>query len=417
MKHTLQVFVYELRRNLRRKGYLFTTFGLPLLGMIGMWVVTTLVGSSAISTTQVAGLMGSVQPQSLTAAGIVDQSGLITTIPADQRGTFRQFPDADSARAALEAGEIQTYFVFPDDYLDSGDVVQVLPSLNLSSVTDSEIFEVATYNLTRGVDPLIAQRMITPAEVRVVNVSSPTPESTFDTRFLVVYVFALVLLISLFLTNGYLMQSVIEEKESRLIEILLASVRPMQLLGGKILALGLLGLFQLLVWVGVLTTVSRLFAGEANNPALGVLALLANLTFPTEILPLLLIYFVLAYVMFAALYAAVGALSSSMREGPQYAVIFTLPAVAPLWFLSLFAADPNGTVPLVMSFIPITAPLAMTSRLVATDVPAWQIALSLALLALGALGAMWFSSRLFRVQTLLAGQFPRLKDLPGLLRG
>jgi ABC-2 type transport system permease protein len=121
--------------------------------------------------------------------------------------------------------------------------------------------------------------------------------------------------------------------------------------------------------------------------------------------------------MFAALYAAVGALSSSMREGPQYAVIFTLPAVAPLWFLSLFAADPNGTVPLVMSFIPITAPLAMTSRLVATDVPAWQIALSLALLALGALGAMWFSSRLFRVQTLLAGQFPRLKDLPGLLRG
>ena len=125
----------------------------------------------------------------------------------------------------------------------------------------------------------------------------------------------------------------------------------------------------------------------------------------------------LAYFLFAGLYSIVGALANSLREGPQYAVIFTLPAVLPLYFLSLFATAPDGPIPTILSLIPITAPIAMAQRLVISNVPVWQVLLSLALLGLTAVGVMWVAGRIFRVQVLLAGQMPKLKDLPRLLRG
>jgi ABC-2 type transport system permease protein len=113
----------------------------------------------------------------------------------------------------------------------------------------------------------------------------------------------------------------------------------------------------------------------------------------------------------------VGAISNSAREGPQYAVVFTLPAVIPLYFISVFLTAPDAGLPVVLSLFPITAPIAMVMRLLITTVPAWQIILSLALLALTIFGMMWLAGRLFRVQTLLAGQTPKLRDLARIVRG
>ena len=157
--------------------------------------------------------------------------------------------------------------------------------------------------------------------------------------FIVVYVFAIALMLGLFTTNGYLMQSVIEEKETRLIEILISTVRPVQLLAGKILALGLIGLLQIVVWIGGIypdRQVGGRRGARSDGQRAGDHRQHSN---PVDILPTLLLYFVLAYFLFAGLYSIVGALSNSLREGPQYAVIFTLPAVLPLYFLSLFTPD------------------------------------------------------------------------------
>jgi ABC-2 type transport system permease protein len=213
------------------------------------------------------------------------------------------------------------------------------------------------------------------------------------------------------------MQSVIEEKETRLIEILISTMRPMQLLAGKIMAMGLLGLVQMIVWVGGIYMVVRLIGGENAMTTFDMMAAIADIQLPLDILPLLLVYYILAYLLFASLYAIIGAISNSMREGPQYAVIFTIPAVIPLYFLSIFATNPNAPLPTILSLIPITAPLAMTQRLVITEVPSWQIALSLGLLLLSVVFTMWAAGRVFRVQTLLAGQVPKLRDLPKLIRG
>ncbi|MEP7291719.1 MAG: ABC transporter permease, partial [Chloroflexota bacterium] len=235
--------------------------------------------------------------------------------------------------------------------------------------------------------------------------------------FVLVYVFALVLIFSLFTTSGYLMQSVIEEKETRLIEILISTVRPSQLLAGKILAMGIVGMVQVIVWMaGIFVLVQLASSGGAGQIA-GALATIANIQIPVNILPVLLLYFVLAYFMFAGLFSIVGALSNSLREGPQYAVLFTLPAALPMYFISLIASTPEGPIPTVLSIFPLTAPIAMAARLSISIVPFWQLALSLGLLALAALGAIWLAGRAFRVQTLLAGQLPKLRDIPRLLRG
>ncbi len=417
MTNLLKIFTYELKRNIRRMGYLFGTFGVPIIGFILVFVITNISGGSMNTMNTIATAIEELSIQGSGVVGIVDLSGIMT-IPDDLAEQMRLYPDGDTAKAALLDGEVETVYIFAEDYLETGEVTQVLPSLSLNNINTAPPHALAMANLAGEVEPGVFARLLNPSQVTTVNLALNEPQdSSVDTTFVIVYVFALALIMSLFVTNGYLMQSVIEEKESRLIEILLASVRPIELLGGKILAMGLLGILQLVVWIGALVLLPRIFGGSDAANTAGMLAALLNIQVPTDILPLIAVYFVLAYVMFGAFFAAIGALSNSMREGPQYAVLFTLPAVAPLWFLAVFVAQPDSTLAVILSMFPLTSPIAMTVRLVVSPVPPLQIVISIILLALGALGAIWLAGRLFRVQSLLAGKMPRLRDIPALIRG
>ncbi|MFN8449431.1 MAG: ABC transporter permease [Anaerolineae bacterium] len=417
--HTLQVFLYELRRNLRRKGYLVTTFGVPLIAAVvlfGYQIITSANGGGEDSAPQ--DLAQQFDFQNVHRAGYVDLSGLFGDL-GDLAELLTLYPDEASAQAALDKGEISIYYVIAADYLQTGDVTLVQPRLDVSEIQTAPIHSLVLNTLSKGVDPQIVQRLIDPSNMQTTNLSLVGAENgpqREDTSFIVVYVFALALMISLFWTNGYLMQSVIEEKETRLIEILISTVRPAQLLSGKILALTLIGLLQIAVWIGSILLIVRIAGGDTFGQAVGALATIASIQIPTAIFPALLVYFILAYFLFAGLYSIVGALANSMREGQQYPVLFVLPAVLPLYFLSLFASSPDGPIPTILSLIPITAPIAMAERLVISNVPLWQVLVSLGVLGLSALGVMWVAGRIFRVQVLLAGQMPKLKDLPRLLR-
>lgn len=421
MRHTLQVFLYELRRNLRRRGYLLTTFGVPLLALALMFVLQRVNLSSADTANQIVDAM---ETAGIQLAGFIDESGLFTgaAAPAPYTDVLTEYASEDEARAAIDAGEIEGYYIIAADYMDSGRVRLALPRMSIIDVSEAPIEALILSVLTQDEDEDVVTRIFNPSNVQatnlsITNVQAGSAEESEDANFVLVYVFTIALMMSLFVTNGYLMQSVIEEKETRLIEILISTVRPIQLLAGKILAMGLLGLLQMLVWVGGIYLALRLVSGEGTDQALGILSSLATVQLPMDILPLLIVFFVLAYTLFAALYAIVGALSNSMREGPQYAVIFTMPAVIPLYFLAVFISEPGGGLAVALSLFPLTAPIAMTIRLLVSSVPTAQILLSLALLALTVVAAMWAAGRLFRVQTLLAGQLPKLREIPRLLRG
>jgi ABC-2 type transport system permease protein len=419
MSHLLQVFTFELQRNFRRRAYLFATFLLPLLGYIVLTLVSGLSASPVSSPEAVSSVLQEIDLEGIERAGVVDQTGTFT-VPEELSEVFTLYPDVASANAAMTSGAIEGYYLYPADYVESGEVTLVLPSFNLGTINSGPARAFALGNLAAGVDEGVYQRLVNPANITVTNLSLNEDSNAAgeDARFIIVYIFAIVLLLSLFMTNGYLMQSVIEEKETRLVEILLSTMRPIHLLAGKILAMGVLGLFQLVAWVAAILLITRFSsAQQLLGTASGILAAIANISIPLDVLPYVLLYFVFAYVMFASFYAAIGALSTNMREGPQYAVILVLPAIIPVQFLPVFADDPNGTFAVVLSMFPLTSPLGMVQRLVVSPVPGWQIALSLLLLALAAVAAMWVAGRLFRANSLLAGQMPKLRDIPKLIRG
>lgn len=412
--HIWQVFAYELQRNLRRKGFLFTTFGIPILAYIlffgYQFISSRSTGGEDIATT----IAESEQFQGIEKAGYVDHSGLFTD-PGDLRSVLSPYDNEESAQQAMDAGEIDIYYVFPENYLDTGDVVAYMPRFSIAQATESLVQQLVYAHYARNVDPILMSRLISPAAINEVNLQrDATGETTtnFDVDFPVIYLFVMIMMISQFTTNGYLMQTIIEEKETKLIEILVSALRPTQLLTGKILALGALGLVQIAVWLGAVLLLARI-AGDVGT----TLLFLLNISIPTGTVILFLVYFVLGYLFFAAAYGMVGAISNSMQEGPQFAVVFVLPAVIPLYFMTIFITQPDGTLATALSLFPVTAPLSMIMRLTISTVPAWQVILSIVLLILTNAGMMWLAGRLFRVNTLLSGQTPKLRDIPKLLRG
>jgi len=411
--HLSHVFWYELGRNFRRRGFLFATFGIPMIAMIAYLGYRLLNTETAASTPPPP--MVQVDPfGSIRHAGYIDLSGRFTA--AEGTGArITRYANRAEVEAALSAGVIDVYYVIAADYMQTGRVELVMPRFSMNLVADALIRELILRQLSQGVDQGVFERLVEPAIITQINLqrdASGQTVSNFDTDFLMVYIFAVTLMMSVFMTNGYLMQTVIEEKETRMIEMLVSSMRPTQLLAGKILALGALGLLQVASWLGAVVLLGRLAATDQG----GMLAALATLQLDPGRVVLLVVYFVFGYLFFAAAYGIVGAISSSMQEGPQFAVIFTLPAVIPLYFLSLFIASPDAPLPVILSLFPVTAPISMVMRLTLISVPAWQFVVSLGLLGLLDVLMIWLAGRLFRVQSLLAGHSPRWRDLPKLLR-
>jgi ABC-2 type transport system permease protein len=192
-----------------------------------------------------------------------------------------------------------------------------------------------------------------------------------------------------------------EEKENRLIEVLLSSVSTRQLLFGKVLGLGAAGLVQVAVWLVslplLLALASSVFGG-----------FFSGIQIPANFIVLGLVYFLLGYALFAVLSAATGAVSPSAKEGQQLASIYTLLSVAPLWFSSTLILFPNSPVWVALSIFPITAPVVVMFRLGLTAIPAWQVAVSIAVMLLFTTGMLLVAVRIFRTYLLMYGKRPGL---------
>ncbi len=405
------IFLYELWRGVRRKGYLFATFGIPVILfvlMFGYNFIQSLQEPSAPDMSQ-------FDFDGIEHAGIVDLSGQFTEIPTALHEILQFYPDESAARTAMQADEVDVFYVIAADYLESGDVTLHLPDFSLSLLNNGPVEQLVYRTLAPDASPQLLQRLGEPVTIEPYNLQRANDAAQDeDADFLMIYVFTIVFLMALFLTNSYLLQTVVEEKENRVIEILVSSVTPGQLLAGKILAMSLLGIGQIVVWIAALLLALRIVV---DLEAFATVTVLLNIRIQMDILPLMLVYFILGYLLFAAIYAGVGALAGSLRESSQYVALFSIMAVLPFYVFTVFVQTPNGTLPVVMSIIPVTAPIAMMMRLNVTTVPPLEIAISLLLLVLCVALLMWVAGRLFRVQTLLAGKFPKLRDIPNLIRG
>jgi ABC-2 type transport system permease protein len=193
------------------------------------------------------------------------------------------------------------------------------------------------------------------------------------------------------------------------VEILLSTITPRQLLSGKIVGLGLAGLLQTVVWIGTGYSLLRLSGRSFNLPP--------DFQLPPSILFWGLIFFLLGYGVYASLMASVGALVPNLREASQATIVVVLPMIIPLMLISILIQDPNGALSIGLSLFPLTAPVAMMTRLAAGTVPAWQVALSALILLVTAVLIMRAVARMFRAQTLLTGQPFELRRLIAALAG
>jgi ABC-2 type transport system permease protein len=294
-------------------------------------------------------------------------------------------------------------------------VIRFAPEFSLME-RDSNLIEAFMLNELLGDEnPLVVARLQSPANIvehqldRSGAALVELDEGNWEQRFWLVYAYVLILMMSSFISAGQLTQSVVNEKENRMIEVVLSSVRPFELMVGKIIGQGLAGLLQVLIWLG---SIIFLIQQVGVN-----LSFIADTDISVGMILLLLVYFLGGYTLFAAFAAGIGAISKNMREGPQYAMIYSLPAVFPMIFLPQIVDSPNSQIAVFFSFFPLTAPLGMIERLVLTTVPGWHVALSLFLLFLGIAGAMWLAGRLFQVNSLLSGEVPGRRELMRILFG
>jgi ABC-2 type transport system permease protein len=221
-----------------------------------------------------------------------------------------------------------------------------------------------------------------------------------------------VLLLGIYMTvliyGIYVMRSVIEEKSSRVLEVLLGSVSPMQLMAGKIIGVGAVGLTQIVIW-----SASGALLGSAGYAMAH--RLLGSTIQDAHIAPAVLIlfpvFFVLGYATYASLYAAIGAMVNSDEEAAQFQFPVTLPLLFCMLLATEIIGDPNTPLAFWLSMFPLTSPIIMFVRVSVSMPPTWQIVLSIAISLASLYALVWVSSRIYRVGILMYGKRPSLAEI------
>jgi ABC-2 type transport system permease protein len=228
------------------------------------------------------------------------------------------------------------------------------------------------------------------------------------------FVAAMLLYGTLIIYGVSTMRSVLEEKTTHIVEILVSSLRPAQLLGGKILGVAAVGLTQYLIWTlcGALLAAYGASLASAFRPN----GLPSSFHIPVSLFIFMTVFFMGGYFLYSALYATVGAVVSTEQDAQQMQIPVILPLVLSLVLLNVILRDSNSTASVVLSMIPFFSPILMIFRITLQTPPFWQIGLSLALLMATTLGAVWFSARIYRVGILMYGKRPSLLEVLRWLR-
>jgi ABC-2 type transport system permease protein len=396
MNKTMQVLKHEIVTVLSRPSFLFAIFGVPIIGATIFFAASRL--SKGSSTQNILAQLIS-SPATVQAEGYIDQSGIIKAIPDSVKaGLLVSFLDETSARQALENGKISAYYIIASDYLQTGDISYIRPDFNpIGSSGQSSLLEwILKVNLLGG-DTQIAALVNGPINTEKVSLS-PTPQRDANNllTFFLPYGVTMLFYIVLLSAASLLLSSVAKEKENRVMEILMVSVTPMQLLSGKIIGLGLLGLLQIIVWVG---TGRILLARSGTSFNLPIVFQL-----PTSFLIWGVLFFLLGYAVYASLMAGLGALVPNLREASQATIIVIFPLIIPVALISVLINEPDSILAVILSLFPLTSPVAMMTRLSAGSVPLWQTLLAAVLLAVTAIFVVRAVARMFRAQTILSGQ-------------
>lgn len=328
-------------------------------------------------------------------------------------------PLADSLAREVGAKRLDGFLVVTDATVADGKVEyrgsNVSSQVDMASLRRRVDAAVLTERLERvGVDPQLVEDARIGVELTTVNIrGGKVTEQSGEATFVLAYVMWFILYFALIVYGVQVAGAVVEEKSSRVIEILVSSLKPFQLLAGKVVGVGGVGLFQLLIWAvmaKILIDQQAFFLSlfRIDVPGGEAFALPAV---PLEMIGVLLLYFVLGFFLYATMFAAVGAMSSTEAEARQaqqpVVIVIVIPALLALGALN----DPDGPIAVTLTLIPFSAPIAMPIRWSVAAVPLAELGLSVVLLLLTAVLVTWVAARIYRVGILMYGKRPSVKEL------
>ena len=396
MNKTLLLIKHEFIGTVRRKAFIILTLAFPLIALLGILAGQVLPGMIKTTTT-------------VEKVGYVDQVGLFNQTTAENNIHLILYSTEDAAKTALEQKDISEYFVIPANYIKTGSIQRYTLTTEIApgSAVQSAISDFLLNNLLQGNSPDIIARAKNPVNISSTTLTAGgTPASNQGgfTAIILPYIFCILLLLAIFTSSGYLLQGLGEEKENRVMEILLSSISPRQLLAGKVLGLGAAGLVQIVVWL-----ISANFLLRMASASWG--SVLGSLQITPEFLILGIVYFILGYLLMAILMAGVGSISPTAREGQQMSVIFIMPVIIPIYFITLILENSDSVAVRILTFIPLTAPITVMVRSGISVIPIWELAVSIGILILSVWGLFVLTTKLFRTYLLMYGKRPDLREI------
>ena len=388
----------DLLATLRRPFYLVFTIGVPLLMAIIAAVVYQLNSQPTIAPN----IEAPVVTESILLSsqiGLVDNSGLLQIELIEKIPDLLLYSDVEDALEAFNQGEIAGYYVIPGNFLDTGALDYYLSSPNpLTTQADSFLLQRLLVAGMLKNEPGTLRLALDPITLKTValeaaNGAKNGAENWYASNLSMFMVILLYMVILLPASN--LVSSLTDEKKNQVMEVLLCTVSPMQLFVGKLIATGLLGLLQTTLWVGILWGVGS-FGGQP-------LGLPEGYEVPKDILAWGIVFATLGYLMYGAQLGGVGAIAPNIGETRSVTMLVLSPLIIGYIF-SVLPETSNTILSNVFSYFPLTAPVAMISRMAGHPLPWWEPFLSAALQVGMVILLVRLFGRLFHARLMLSGQ-------------
>lgn len=429
MNHLPLIIKREYLTKVKNKSFIVMTFLSPLVMIVLVSVVAYLT---------------QLNNEKVRAISVLDESGLVQDVfKSNEKTTYNILHEMSLSEAKTFAKETEAYgLIYIGDFKDANEASKHIqfyseesPSLTLISDLEGQLEKKLTNLklLDNGVDV----DMINASKINI-NIAQESfeGEKTSKTDSVVKLIFGgaagYLLFMFIIIYGNMIMRSVIEEKTSRIIEVIISSVKPVQLMFGKIVGTSLAGITQFIIWLIIgsilLTIISVVFGinvmqtqqqeimnqamanPEINGQVQNFVTSFYNLPL-TNLIFAFILFFIGGYLLYSSLYAAIGAAVDNETDTQQ----FMLPIITPLMlavYIGLFTVieDPHGTVSTVFSFIPLTSPVVMLMR-IPFGVPLWQQLVSFVILIGTFMFAVWFAAKIYRVGILMYGKKPSYKEL------
>jgi ABC-2 type transport system permease protein len=434
MNKVLLIIQREYFARVKKKSFIVMTFLVPALILAMYAIIGLLVANSDDLNKE-------------RVVNVIDESGLFTTRFHNQRNIkFNKSPrNIADAKADLKKNDESFLLIIPKEYTQKG-AVQIYsekkPNFTVVDEIEDQMNEVSNgSNLVKaGIDTAKLHGIKSNIDIKARQITDKGEEdASIGAAYGAGIAGAILIYISLFIYGAQVMRGVIEEKTSRIIEVIVSSVKPFQLMLGKIIGVGMVGLTQFLLWI-ILSTAVTVIAGKVlikdkitteqkqqvaknqpvkvqtapsmapQSPAMGFYKSLETVNFG-YILGCFIFYFLTGFFLYSAMFAAVGSAVDSETETQQFMFPITLPLLFTYMLSFAFLINnPDSTLAFWLSIIPFTAPVAMMVR-VPFGVPDWQLALSMFMMIAGFLFTTWVASRIYRVGILMYGKKASYKEI------